>query len=342
MHKHRIIAVVLGLAACCPSQARVLLTDDWAQLQAAAGQPQLGDPVARATDVMADRQIDPVLREFRLHGLARQIGQQGDTRGGRTALNAMLDEPVVARVALHDAGRSVHVPAFPVAAAARAALRMWDQAAVRDAVGAAIRRGDRQALQALIRREPRVVSDAVAAALRADAAHVNVVAGLSGLAQNAQLEVGLATGDFDPWLRALRSGQARHAAIEAAVHHLVAVGDVPTSHAVLQQAVASGVAASAAIQGLAQLAPAHPPALDTLDTLLADPELGVDAGLVLGRLGPTALARLRAALRDGPESVRVPALIGLRAAADLPTLQAFARDPGQPQSMREQVRSWLR
>lgn len=335
-----LLCAAIGLLATPAALAQVLSADDWQQLRAVAVPAAPADAVQAARQVLDTPGIDPVQREYRLEALTRQIGQGPASAEARAVLTTLLQEPVVAYAALEESGRTVPVPAFPVAAAARAVLRDWDQQAVVNGVTRALAAGDLAALQAWLDDDSATASRTIAASLTS-AMPVGVgLATLPGLRHDAQLAVALRTQDFAPWLQALPD--ITHSAALADFERLIANTPAPQARALLQQAIQVGAAPTAAIHSLGVLAADDPVALQVLAERLSDPSLGADAALALARLGPSGVAALRLALASEQPRTSVPALLGLRAANDQASLQAFVRDTTRPLAMREQVRTWLR
>lgn len=337
-----LFSAAIGLLATTAASARVLSADDWQALRNVTVPATAADAVRAARQVLDTPSIDPVQREYRLEALARQIGQGPASAEARDVLTALLQEPVVAYAALEESGRTVPVPAFPVAAAARAVLRDWDQQAVENGVTRALVAGDLAALQAWLDGDSATASRTIAASLTS-AMPVGVeMATLQGLRHDARLAVALRTQDFDPWLQALALPGITHSAALTDFERLIANTPAPQARALLQQAIQAGAAPSAAIHSLGEIAMDDPVALQVLAERLSDPMLGADVALALARLGLPGVAPLRQALASEQPRAWVPALLGLRAANDQASLQAFVRDTTRPLAMREQVRTWLR
>lgn len=292
-------------------------------------------------EALAGPVTEPAM-EARAHALARALRHAPPQAGARAWLQRMSQLSPMAMQSLPDAGRALAVPAFPVAAAARATLAHWQAGALADQLRAAVIAGQwpltaKRADDTQLRAAADRLDDATAAYLLAlwpGDRRVPVTLAVRA-ARHAPTPAHLQT-----WLTAEATTDVPDAArVQITLATLLSTTDAPTRDAALDMALAQPRLAPVAVAALAEVHDAW--SRQRLLGLLDDADLGMDAALALARAGDqTTLQRI--AESDAPLQSRRRALIALAATDTVVYLRGWANNPAHPESLREVVQQWLR
>lgn len=343
------LAALSVLAAAMPAPA-VAESVDAASLRVIATDPviQATRQAATAADgtalhaLVAQAPRPPfvdVTAEARAHALATGLRRVAPAPASRRWLTAVADAAPLARSPLPDAARSLQVPAFPVAAAARATLRSWQASTLAQALRRGVTTG---VWPDAASADPGLLSQAVARLSDTDAMAVLRIwpSSLAVPAPVAWRHVMLRPGADAAltWLDAEARTPAAtrlHTGLRAVLPRLDPADREGVINAALRQ---SAAAAALLIAALGELDAAW--ARERLGHLVHDHTLGLDAALALAR--GAGRARLRAlAESDAAGPARRRSLIALHHAGETAYLRGWADNPDHPEALRADVRRWL-
>ncbi|MFA5942004.1 MAG: hypothetical protein WC809_21855 [Sinimarinibacterium sp.] len=284
--------------------------------------------------------VEPLANEARLlRTLERLRDVTLPSAAARSAAESLLDHaPQIWTDPVDPEQRNRQMPAFPIAGAARAALKRWDQTTGEALVRAALVRADVDALRGAL-------PSALTAVARSADAHALELLRQADVA-DPQLQRTLFERSADPQLalELLR----REAGPEGL--HLIAGIDavLPPQSAieVLTDARLDAGYRSAARLALGRLVAAQPAARAYLLDTLGDAH-GASSAAALARADDAAaLTELSRTVMTENDSPRLRhALLALRLSDDpaaRAALAAFSADASRPAALREEVRAWLR
>jgi len=330
-----------------PPHARLVSPDQLARAVDARLVDRVAQALAagRAGDAIAVLAAEPDPQAFELAASAMidRLRASPPSAAGRAWLQWLAAEPVRLYQRHEETAGDWFVPALQVPMRAQGTLELWQHVERRDGWVQAFRTQPRAALRRLDSADASDIdaaADAVSQLSTADFAAVRVEFDRIDPAPALWLAAAQRAADPQAVRRLLDRGQPaqRLAALTLAVDTL----GPAEAQTVLDLAAEQPALASAATLALARIAVEHPPALQRLQSRLADKALGSSAAAALARIpSPDRVERIESMLKSSTDARSAGNLVlalRLEDSADArAVLQRWAQDPRLPESLRREL-----